>query len=889
MKKASVFPSWMVPAAVILLMGVVAFTGWTRQLELKILDLYTNLVPSPPERPEILLVDVDDQAIQRVGQWPWSRDIHARFAADLRALGASSLSFDVEFVDRGPVGVSSRERDAALAQKTAELTEVFGALKAKQLAVSEAGDAATTLLQEGILLTARDNDALLGQAMKVFGNAYSTLNYAADFINIQDNQDAHQALAYLMDHSAVGPVTGQVDRLRLLDGLRGNIVPIASNAAGAAVTNVQKDSDGTLRRMDLLYRVKGTDKVFAQLGFLPVWVNLGRPAIEVGNGVIVLKTSTLAQNPQPDVTIPLDASGQLIINWPHKDYKTSFHHLGVSELQTLDAAWDDPAKGLKAQVVAMQRAGYFDEDLEGAVNQLEAAREGALASGDQGAFDAAEQGLTAWRAQVGTLANGALGAQIRTALRDQAADPKVPQASRDKIPERILEVDQVFANLKAKHKVYSDLRAALAAKAKGALAIYGWTSEATTDLGVTPFDPVYFNPGTHASIANTILTGAYLNEWPTWQGFVLGVVLALLAAFAQTRLGTLTGVLAGFGIFAVLLLGIGVAYAATGVFAGALVPGLTVFFTVLGLTLTKFWGTERERRYIRQAFGTYLSPEVIKQLESDPDKLNLGGEKKVLTAVFTDVKGFSTISESMDPNDLVNLLNIYLTQMSDIILDKRGTIDKFEGDAIIAFWGAPLPFEDHAQLAVRAALEMKAAEAALNENLLQEKLAPSPLLTRIGINTGEMTVGNMGTARRMDYTMMGNAVNLAARLEGVNKQYGTWILSAQPTVDRLDGTVLTRKLDRVRVVGISTPVRLHEIHSFRSTASGASLEKIALFEKAIDVYEQRDWEGARRLLEAVLKIDPTDGPARVFLDRTAKNREAGLDAKWDGVYNLTTK
>ena len=486
-------------------------------------------------------------------------------------------------------------------------------------------------------------------------------------------------------------------------------------------------------------------------------------------------------------------------------------HVRISQLQNLEAAWES----LKDQVVAMQRAGYLAQDLESQVLQYESDRAAALGAGDQAAFDKAEADGKAWRDAVAGLAQDSRETDIEATLKAQASDPKVPVAAREKIPGLIDEVATTFIKLREKLQAYQDIRSHLEAKLKGAMAFYGWTAVATTDIGINPFDSVYYNVGTHASIANTILTGSFLNELQPWISLAIGAAFALLLWFILSRMGTLAGVSVGFALFVVLMAGIGGFYAATGIFPGALGPGLTVFLTVLGLTLVKFWGTEAEKRYIRGAFSTYLSPEVIKELEANPDKLKLGGEKKVLTAMFTDVRGFSTISETMDPNELVTLLNLYLTGMSDIVLDARGTIDKFEGDAIIAFWGAPLYFEDHAPSTVGAALRMKRAEFEMNERFKKDKLASGPLLTRIGINTGDMTVGNMGTARRMDYTMMGNAVNLAARLEGVNKQYGTWILTSQSTREAVDDSILFRKLDRVRVVGISTPVRL-----LRSSASG---------------------------------------------------------------------
>ncbi len=866
---------------VIALVAVLVLSGSARPLELKLMDLYTHLISAPAERPEITLVDVDDLAMQKVGQWPWSRDIHAGFLADLRALGTDSLSFDVEFADRGPVGVTSREREATLSAKTAELDDVFQALQARQIKLPEASDYARTILHDGIFLTARDNDTYLGQAMAVFGRAYTTLNYFLE----NDSEDAKAALAYLRDHSAIGPVTGRLDLVKEVPDLRGAIVPIASRATGAAVTNVQKDEDGVLRRIHLLYRIKGSDRIYGQMAFVPLWVRLGKPAIDVEEGRITLRTSELKENPRPDLVIPLDSKGMMVINWPHKSYGPSFRHVGISELQRLREAWES----LKAQVVAMRRAGYLETDLEAPVLQYEADRATALAAGDQTGFDQAEKAAVAWRAAVAELGRGSREAAIKASLQTQAADQKIPQASRDKIPGLIDEVGTTFTKLREKDSAYESMRQGLETKLKGAMAFYGWTAVATTDIGVNPFDSVYYNVGTHASVANTILTGSYLNELPAWVSFLIGALLAILIYLVIARMGTLVGVSVGFASFVLLMAGIGFFYSATGVYPGALVPGLTVFLTVLGLTLVKFWGTEAEKRYIRGAFSTYLSPEVIKELESNPDKLKLGGEKKNLTAMFTDVRGFSTISETMDPNELVTLLNHYLTGMSDLVLDTRGTIDKFEGDAIIAFWGAPLSFDDHAQAAVQAALRMKKAEAEMNERFIREKLTPGPLLTRIGINTGEMTVGNMGTARRMDYTMMGNAVNLAARLEGVNKQYGTWILTSETTRVLLDDRVVVRKLDRVRVVGIRTPVRLFEVCAFRADIGERGLEKIALFEKGIDAYEGRDWEGAERLFNAVLALDGADGPASTFLERTAKSRAAGFGPDWDGVFSLTSK
>jgi class 3 adenylate cyclase len=226
--------------------------------------------------------------------------------------------------------------------------------------------------------------------------------------------------------------------------------------------------------------------------------------------------------------------------------------------------------------------------------------------------------------------------------------------------------------------------------------------------------------------------------------------------------------------------------------------------------------------------------------------------------------------------------------MSDIVLEQRGTIDKYEGDAIIAFFGAPLELKDHALRACASALLMKRIEGQLNTTYREKGLSPLPLYTRIGINTGDMVVGNMGTRKKMDYTIMGNAVNLAARLEGVNKQYGTWILASEDTIQETAGKILSRRLDRVRVVGITEPVRLHEVLAFAGEASPETLRKVELFHHALDIFENRDWAAAETAFQAVVDQAPEDGPAKLYLERCGQYRNKAPE-QWDGIFNLTQK
>jgi len=292
-----------------------------------------------------------------------------------------------------------------------------------------------------------------------------------------------------------------------------------------------------------------------------------------------------------------------------------------------------------------------------------------------------------------------------------------------------------------------------------------------------------------------------------------------------------------------------------------------------------------EENFIQGAFSRYLAPEVISEIIKDPNKLNLGGEKREMTAIFTDIKDFSAISEQLDPAQLVRLLNKYLTAMSNIIMENLGTIDKYWGDAIIAFFGAPLFNADHPSLACRSALAIKAAEGELNKTIVSERLSPVPIFTRIGINTGEMVVGNMGAEKKMDYTVMGNAVNLASRIEGINKQYRTGgILISEYTRSKIGDEFLLRRIDRVRVVGINTPLRLYELLS-EDTEQGA----VEIWERALDLYEHRDYRKAFGLFVSLLKRYPHDNVALVYAHRCKAFVETPPPEDWDAVRNLTMK
>jgi adenylate cyclase len=310
---------------------------------------------------------------------------------------------------------------------------------------------------------------------------------------------------------------------------------------------------------------------------------------------------------------------------------------------------------------------------------------------------------------------------------------------------------------------------------------------------------------------------------------------------------------------------------------------LVLFPTVLGY---RYLTEEREKRNIRLAFRYYLTPSVMDAVLADPSLLKLGGEKRELTVLFSDIRGFTSLSEKLAPEQLVHMLNDYLTPMTDVVFENGGTLDKYMGDAIMAFYGAPLEQPDHALRAVKTADSMMRALATLAPEWRAEGLPTLDI--GIGINSGPMVVGNMGSESRFDYTVMGDAVNLGSRLEGTNKVYGTHVILSEDTEALVRGQVTTRELDSVRVKGKHKPVRIYELISIGSPPP-EWVEALEEYRRGLSLYRQRDFEQAAASFERVLERRPGDKPAEMYVRRCRDLQATPPALDWDGVLDLLTK
>jgi adenylate cyclase len=316
----------------------------------------------------------------------------------------------------------------------------------------------------------------------------------------------------------------------------------------------------------------------------------------------------------------------------------------------------------------------------------------------------------------------------------------------------------------------------------------------------------------HANALNTILMNNFVKEVPVWLNLLILLALVCLICFMSSRMPSIVSLLISILLIIAFFFSVSILFDLTGQLVEFTTPALSMIFCFVSIIVYRAMTEEKDKKMLRDTFGKYVSPRVVDQLVQNPPEL--GGVDKELTVFFSDIRGFSTLSESMSPQDLLNHLNVYYSCMTDLILEYGGTLDKYIGDAIMAFWGAPLPMEDHANRACECALKQIERLKELNQSWPPEKRID----IGIGINSGVMVVGNMGSSLRMSYTLIGDNVNLGSRLEGTNKEYGTNIIISEMTYGLVKDGFIVRELDNVRVKGKNKPVGIYElVDSLKST------------------------------------------------------------------------
>jgi len=479
----------------------------------------------------------------------------------------------------------------------------------------------------------------------------------------------------------------------------------------------------------------------------------------------------------------------------------------------------------------------------------------------------------------------------RLAAREVRSDLSLPAGMSGLIdyagPPRSLETVSYAQIMDAEHPVPAD-------KVRDRIVLVGRMLEASAtpqgqaDAFLTPFYSLTGQLMTgveiHGNIIHTLLTGRVGREMAP------GLWLLLMGMMVVSGAGLFARLSVGVGLAVLLLQAVLLLGGAALLFASyrfwfppiLITGGLVLVYG--GNALGHYLVASREKRWLRRAFSRYVSRSVVEIITAHPERLQLGGEEVEVTVLFSDLAGFTSLSERLTPPALIQLLNEYFHTMTEIIMARQGTVDKYIGDAIMAFWGAPVDLPDHARQACRAALAMRRALEPLQHDWQGRGL---PLLqARLGLHTGPAVVGNVGSRERFNYTVMGDAVNLASRLEGVNKVYGTEILVSDATLQAAGNSFWVRELDAVQVKGRGQAVTVSELIGEREEEAPGWLGPFQTGRKA---YLARHWDEAAARFQEVLQLNPGDGPAELFLSRCREFQRQAPPPEWNGVVVLESK
>ena len=936
--------------------AVLCFFDTFQKLDFRLYDALLHLKKQPPKNEKIVLLEIDDDSIDALGEWPWSRDIIADAMIRLKEFEAFSASFDIEYVSPSKNGISSNAQNVikenlykAKQNISDQIIQVNKALSNNFFSENEKSQLKSELLNQIIpqefdelsntLFSTifRDNDEYFGQSLQFFGNSFLTIN--TQFLGITTPQDE---LDYVKNRMFLDYVADKNHRIKtgniktaiesdydVYESFSPAMNKLVSRAGGVGFVNSVIDSDGTRRRMELLHDYDG--KFACTLSFAPLLKIVDSSDITVNHNSIIIHNAKMPdERARKDIKIPVDSEGRILINWRRGDLRESFNTVKIIDIIDLDIIEqnitaclnnicldklsDENGYEMQFSLAALELIQFYNEMLH-AKNSLLQKCTGYSVNGQ--AFDGIsdEEYAKFFKKREDFYSN--LDYYLECNFYKEVL-VRLDQLKKE-IDKELL--DSISANLKEDFTVLPELinlykknRNSLKDTLKNSYCIIGNTSTGTTDLGSTPFEKKYENVGIHANVMNTILNKSFIIPLPWYIGYILTFLVTLIYLFLKAKSTTFQNTVMGavYTIYILIILSVFILFSIYLPFVPLILMVITNYLANFSYG---FYISSKEKKFITMIASSFANKDTVDQLKNNPDSFKTEGEKKHITALFSDIQKFSSFSEKMDklygeegPNRLIKVLNEYLGDMSKAILSNNGNIDKYEGDAIISMFGAPDPAKLHtpeewAYYALDSACKMKQTELEFNRMHYNPESPetsdiPNPLYTRIGLNTGAAFVGLMGSMsqdfNKVNYTMIGDTVNLAARLEGVNKAYNSWIMCSDTTWNMANqgsfkDLIVARPLDKVRVVGKSVPVQLYNVINFRRDMTSLEIEQVDIFNAAMERYLAGDFTHAGKLFIQANSINGGDPTALVFAERVKNFIENGVPKGWDGVVNLTEK
>jgi len=847
-----------------LLIFSISFTEFYKKQELRFYDLRFTLKPSVDVWDKLVFADIDENSLTAVGLYPWPRDVHSKALKNMKTLQTRLTIFDITFFDQSPNRVSVKNYYKALKK-----------VKNNQ-----------KISEKELNSIVKDNDILFGKALKENGSVI--LAYQFNPAPLSSEQSSrHKSKKYkkaIKSFEKKCSIKIPKNKKNLYMALKDKnfvsvnypIPEVMNNALSFGFTNREPDADGGLRKIRLVANYNG--RLYFNLSMITLIktcaVQLKNIDIIPGKHIILKKAWHPIKLGWTDIKIPIDRNGVIHVNWASKgkgkgNRGDSYKLIPYSHLLEYDTK------------ISQDVHDFFDEDIESTQKRSKLNEKNLTLFQEFQRAKTAEKRREIYskiKKNISKIQNlykksmKTFAANIKTLEKDYKQKPTNIIKNRiNRMKGDLLMIDIIIKSESLGESII----------------LTGLTAAGTIDFGITPLNNNYPRVGIYHNTINTILQDSFITEIPWYFNFLLiffvsvGLTFLVQREDARKSILIISGAFIAVNLTAILLFVLGqILIDQLGIILASIVPTILV----VGV---KFVNEESQKRYIKNAFSRYLAPGVIDQIIDDPHALQLGGDNRIITIFFSDIVKFSTISENLTPPELVSLLNEYLSEMTNIIIDHGGTVDKYIGDAIMAFFGAPHTFEDHAIKCCLATIDMKKKLKDLQDKWKAE--GKTHINARIGINTGQSVVGNMGSGLRMDYTAMGDAVNLASRLEGANKHYNTNTIISQTTYEAAKGYIEARRLDLIRVVGKTEPILIYELLNKKGQLNDRMNLMLEEYYQGLEFFEKHQWKKAISFFEKALEIVPDDGPSSTYIDRCKHYMKNPPSKKWDGVYTFKTK
>jgi adenylate cyclase len=839
-------------------------------------DLLLSVRRTPKADASILLVDVDDEAARLAGAWPWPRDLLADGLVLLKEMNARYAVVDMPLGQRSApaLDASALRQDLPAAldkeflQIQSNIQSLYDAIRRGSVRPQDSARYVNDIV--GLVAMAkvrlfnaatgieRDDDALLGQALGFFGNAYVPF----DLLSTPDMRIDADLLSLTTQRQSLPATIQGIDPTSPAGGIRPAVLPAVRGARGGGFAGIAPDADGIYRAAPFAVQWHGTH--FVSVATAAALDMLGAPSVRFSAGRVLLQNVTARVGPDSTtIGLSLDDRGRVLLAWPVAKSGDGFRHISWARL----IEYAQTEKALAASLRAMDDLGYLsylrsDTSLLDAYEQSERLRRDMLAASS----NTHDEEWVALRSQFFTLASQFLNGDAEARILADAdkgiaaADPTDVETQR--LQAQRGKVAAAFSDARMQLRSVAELRASLQAVLPGSFCIISLSGEEDPlATGKTPFGVSATEATAEAALVNTLLNGARMRAMPSWIGYLVAALLVLLIVFMTYRLGPSLTFLVGLGFTILCAAGISGLFILWGDFLQPSIPLVSGLTGSIAASLIVVGDRRRATRAVRAAFAGRLSDEGLRSLLSTPEVLSPRGARHTMTVIALAEKGLSGGSAMHEPRDVMRQIAAYHGAVGEVVRSLDGMIGGAGVDRLMAYFGAPLARADHVVRACRAACRIRAVEKELN-------VVASPLLaTRMGIDTGECIVGDFGSRGMPGYAVVGAPADCAARLEGLNGTFGTSLLITERVRATLGEVFLVRRLGIARIAEPNASVRVYELVAEAGSVGAGVAEVVNVFERGLLKFEEREFAAALALFSRALSFDPNDGPARAYAER----------------------